>query len=131
MARFDGKVALVTGAAGGLGGATARRLASEGAQVVLTDVAAEAGEALAAEIGGSFLAHDVSDEQRWQEVTEAALGRTGRIDILVNGAGIEGDLANGKLATTYEHFRKVCAINLDGTFLGCMAVMPHMTEARG
>ncbi|HEX7710730.1 MAG TPA: SDR family oxidoreductase [Sphingomonadaceae bacterium] len=129
MARFDGKIALVTGAAGGLGGATARRLAGEGAKVVLTDVATEAGEALADEIGGEFLKHDVSDESRWKEVTEAALRHGGRIDILVNAAGIEGDLHNGKLATTYQHFRKVCAINLDGTFLGCMAVMPHMMEA--
>jgi NAD(P)-dependent dehydrogenase (short-subunit alcohol dehydrogenase family) len=129
VSRFDGKLALVTGAAGGLGGATARRLASEGAQVVLTDVSTQAGEALAAEIGAHFLAHDVSDERRWKEVADAALRHTGRIDVLVNAAGIEGDLGNGKLATTYEHFRQVCAVNLDGTFLGCMAVMPHMTEA--
>ncbi len=129
MERFDGKVALVTGAAGGLGGAAARRLASEGALVVLTDVAAEAGEMLADEIGGQFLTHDVTDERRWKTVTDETLRRCGRIDVLVNAAGIEGDLGNGKLATTYEHFRKVCAINLDGTFLGCMAVMPHMMEA--
>ncbi len=129
MARFDGKTALVTGGAGGLGGAAARRLASEGARVVLTDVAQEAGEALADEIGGGFLPHDVADETRWREVAEATLRKTGRIDILVNAAGVEGDLHNGGLATSYDHFRKVCAINLDGTFLGCMAVMPHMMEA--
>jgi NAD(P)-dependent dehydrogenase (short-subunit alcohol dehydrogenase family) len=71
----------------------------------------------------------VADEAGWRDVTAAALEQTGQIDILVNAAGIEGDLSNGKLATTYEHFRKVCAVNLDGTFLGCMAVMPHMMDA--
>lgn len=129
MSRLAGKVALVTGAAGGLGGATARRLASEGAKVVLTDVSRQAGEALADAIGAQFLEQDVSDERRWTEVTEETLRHNGRIDVLVNAAGIEGDLGNGKLATTYEHFRRVCAVNLDGTFLGCMAAMPHMMEA--
>jgi NAD(P)-dependent dehydrogenase (short-subunit alcohol dehydrogenase family) len=127
--RFAGKVALITGAAGGLGGATARRLASEGAKVVLTDVSRQAGEALADEIGAQFLEQDVSDERRWKDVADETLRLSGRIDVLVNAAGIEGDLANGKLATTYEHFRRVCAVNLDGTFLGCMAVMPHMMAA--
>lgn len=129
MARFSGKVAIVTGASGGLGSAAARRLASEGAHVFCTDVAADQGAALAQEIGGTFLQHDVSSEARWQEVASAALAYDGRIDVLVNAAGIEGDLHHGKLETSYADFRRVCSINLDGTFLGCMAVMPHMVEA--
>lgn len=126
MKRFEGKVALVTGAAGGLGGATARRLAEEGAQVFMTDLAD--GSALAAEIGGTFMTLDVSDEDAWARIVSQVLETAGRIDVLVNAAGIEGDLAHGKLQTSYADFRRVCSINLDGTFLGCMAVMPHMME---
>lgn len=126
-ARLQGKSAVVTGAAGGLGSAIARRLASEGVRVLLTDVAD--GSALAAEIGGLFQRHDVSQESEWASVTALALKEFGGIDILVNAAGIEGDLTQGGLATSYAEFRRVCAINLDGTFLGCMAVMPHMVEA--
>jgi len=130
MARFDDRVAIVTGAAGGLGSATARRLAREGATVVLTDVMEAAGEGLADEIGGRFIRHDVSDAEQWRRVAEATLDAAGRIDILVNAAGIEGDLTQGGLATSYEDYRKVLSINLDGTFLGCLAVMPHMMKQR-
>ena len=126
MSGFAGKVALVTGAAGGIGAATARRFARDGATLVLTDVVEEAGKDLAAETGGIFLRHDVSDPDGWQGVVDTALRPTGRIDILVNAAGIEGDLAQAGLATSYAEFRRVLAINLDGTFLGCTAVMPHM-----
>jgi len=130
MARFEGKVAIVTGAGGGLGGAAARLLASEGAKVLLTDIAEDAGERLADEMGGQFLVHDVSSPDAWEKVADKALGFTGRIDVLVNAAGIEGDLSQGGLSTSYEEFRRVLSINLDGTFLGCMAVMPHMMEHR-
>lgn len=130
MGRFTGKVALVTGAAGGLGGASARLFAEEGAQVVLTDVAAQAGQAIAQEIGGRFITHDVSDPAQWDGVVAETLGINGQIDVLVNAAGIEGDLGQGGLATSYAEFRRVLSINLDGTFLGCMAVMPHMMEQR-
>jgi len=129
MTRFENKVALITGGAGGLGGATAQRLAAEGAQVILTDLAEAAGEALAEEIGGRFLRHDVSSEADWNHVTDAALAVAGRIDVLVNAAGIEGDISEGGLATSYANYRRVLSVNLDGTFLGCMAVMPHMMDA--
>jgi NAD(P)-dependent dehydrogenase (short-subunit alcohol dehydrogenase family) len=93
--RVEGKVALVTGGASGLGAESARRLAREGAKVVLTDMAAEAGPAVADAIldaGGAaaFLPHDVTDEARWAEVVAWTLERFGRIDVLVNSAGIGG-----------------------------------------
>ena len=129
MTDFHGKTALITGAAGGIGAATARRLAADGATLVLTDVVEPAGKALAEELGATFLVQDVSDAERWPAVIEAALALTGRIDVLVNAAGIEGDLGQAGLATSYAEFRRVLSINLDGTFLGCTAVMPHMIAA--
>ena len=131
--RVDGKVALVTGGASGLGAESARRLAREGAAVVLTDLAAEAGQAVADEVlaaGGRamFLAQDVVDEARWDEVVAATLERFGRIDVLVNSAGI-AESGAPLLEATYEHWRRVLAINLDGTFLGMKAVAPAMTAA--
>jgi NAD(P)-dependent dehydrogenase (short-subunit alcohol dehydrogenase family) len=129
MSALAGKVAVITGAAGGIGAATARRLARDGATLVLTDVAAAAGKALAAETGATFLVQDVSDPEGWGAIVAAALGPTGHIDMLVNAAGIEGDLGQAGLATSYAEFRRVLAINLDGTFLGCTAVMPHMVAA--
>jgi NAD(P)-dependent dehydrogenase (short-subunit alcohol dehydrogenase family) len=128
MNDMQDKVAIVTGAAGGLGGATARHLAARGARLLVTDLAEAAGQALAREIGGEFLRHDVADPDQWQAVIAAAR-RLGRIDILVNAAGIEGDLAKGGLATDLAEWRRVMAVNLDGTFLGCRGVMPLMLEA--
>lgn len=129
MNNLSGKVAIVTGGAGGLGGATSRLLAARGAHVVITDVATAAGEALAKEIGGTFVRHDVADPAQWDLVVATALKVTGHIDILVNGAGIEGDFSKGGLATDLAEWRHVMSINLDGTFLGCRAVMPSMLAA--
>jgi NAD(P)-dependent dehydrogenase (short-subunit alcohol dehydrogenase family) len=130
--RVAGKVAVITGAASGLGAESARRLAREGASLVLTDLAAEAGEDLAEAISGTgaqaiFLTHDVTDEGRWAEVAQAALDRFGTIDILLNSAGVgEGEPL---LETTLESWRRVMAINADGTFLGMRAVAPAMVAA--
>jgi len=131
--RVHGKVALVTGGASGLGAETARRLAREGAAVVLTDLAAQAGRAVADEIaaaGGTaaFLPHDVTDEARWAEVVELVLSRFSRLDVLVNSAGI-GRGGQPILEATFEAWREIVAINLDGTFLGVKAVAPAMAAA--
>jgi NAD(P)-dependent dehydrogenase (short-subunit alcohol dehydrogenase family) len=131
--RVEGKVALVTGGASGLGAESSRRLAREGAKVVLTDRAEEAGQAVADEIaaaGGQaiFLAQDVTDEARWGEVVQAASERFGGLDVLVNSAGVSG--GTGPLLTaTYEAWRQVLAVNLDGTFLGMKAAAPVMAAA--
>ena len=130
MARVKDKVALITGGAGGLGGATARRMAEEGAHVVLADLADDAGQTLARELGGDFHHLDVTNEAQWARVAQAVSQAHGRIDILVNGAGIEGDFVNGSPETTsLEQWRKVLSVNLDGTFLGCKHVLPVMKRS--
>jgi len=131
--RVAGKVALITGGASGLGAESGRRLAREGASVVLTDLSAEAGQAVADEIiaaGGTavFLTQDVTDEARWAEVVQATLDRFGRIDVLVNSAGVASG-GQPILEATFESWRRITSINLDGTFLGVRAVAPAMAAA--
>lgn len=104
----------------------ARQFAAEGAHVVLTDVAAEVITALAAETGGTAFVHDVADEARWAQIISETLSARGRIDILVNAAGIEGNLRESGLDTSLGEWRRVMSVNLDGTFLGCRSVLPAM-----
>ena len=131
--RVDGKVALITGGASGLGAESGRRLAREGAKVMLTDLQADLGHAVAEEIaaaGGTaeFLQQDVTDEARWDEVVGATLDRFGKIDVLVNSAGI-GEGGQPILEATLEVWRRIVGINLEGTFLGVKAVAPTMVAA--
>jgi len=130
--RVAGKVVIITGAASGLGAESARRLAREGASLVLTDVASEAGNALAEAISSAgtpavFVTHDVTDEAQWDLVVKTAMDRFGKIDVLVNSAGI-GE-SEPLLETSLQHWRRVMSINADGTFLGVRAVGPAMTAA--
>ncbi len=132
--RVRGKVALITGAASGIGAETARALAREGARLVLTDRAREAGESVAAAIAGlgtevEFLEHDVAVEADWISVVAAAKARFGRIDVLVNNAGVGG--GTPLLESSLEQWRTVLAINLDGVFLGMRHVCPAMIETGG
>lgn len=129
--RLDGKVALITGAAGGIGAATAGRFASEGATVLLTDTREETLDAVARELGGraSWRAHDVTSERDWEGVAAWAADRHGRIDALVNNAGVF--LAAPLAETTAEDFRRVIDINVTGVFLGMRTLAPMMAEAGG
>ncbi|MDB5445242.1 MAG: oxidoreductase, short-chain dehydrogenase/reductase family [Phenylobacterium sp.] len=129
--RVEGKVAVVTGAAMGLGEAIARRLAAEGAQVVLTDVAEAEGRKVADDIGpaAAFLRHDVSSEAEWAAVGDAVLAAHGRIDILVNNAGIQ--IAAPIDEARFEDWRKVQSVNADGVFLGCRMAVRAMKPAGG
>lgn len=130
MARLNGKVAIVTGAARGMGAATARLFVQEGARVMLTDVLATEGAALAAELGDAarFHVHDVSDEAAWQSVLEATLAAWGQVDVLVNNAGVL--LFKTLQDMSRAEFDRVLAINLAGSFLGVKLVGAHML-ARG
>ena len=131
MARLDGKVAYVTGAASGLGRAIAERFVREGASVAIADINREAGEALARELGAAahFIEHDVTREEAWIDGLAAAARKFAQLDILVNNAGIAIIATIEK--TTLAQWRQVHAVNLDGVFLGCKHVLPHLREAGG
>lgn len=114
-ARLDGRVAIVTGAAHGLGRAIARSYAAEGAVVVLADIDAAAGEAGAAELGATFVRTDVSDRTSVQALVDAAVARHGRLDVMVANAGVTGGAPFLELGD--ELFDRVLAVNLRGVFL--------------
>jgi hypothetical protein len=121
MGRVEGKVALVTGAANGIGAACARMLAAEGARVAVTDIEDDAGRAVAAAIGGAaYLRLDVREVDDWRAAMDAVLARFGRLDVLVNNAGITGFEA-GYAPHDPEHaslddWRAVHRTNLDGVW---------------
>jgi 3-oxoacyl-[acyl-carrier protein] reductase len=124
---LNGQVAIVTGAATGIGEAIARRLAHEGATVVIADRNLSGAERVAAAIGGKAFSieTDVADVASILNAVESVIARTGRIDILVNNAGISGPAAP-IWEQTYEDWQRNIAINLTGVFVFCRAVVPHM-----
>jgi 3(or 17)beta-hydroxysteroid dehydrogenase len=131
MGRVSGKVAIVTGAASGMGKADAELLAREGAKVVLADLNETDGQAVAEAIGDSavFMRLDVTDEENWQAVIAQTVETFGRLDILVNNAGM---IALGTIVDTdLESWRKINAVNSDGVFLGCKHAIPAMAESGG
>ena len=131
MARLDGKVALITGAARGQGEAEARRFVAEGARVVLGDVLDDEGCRVAASLGerAVWARHDVASEASWAEFVETARRRFGRIDVLVNNAGILGIAPIASI--TLEQYMRVINVNQVGCLLGMRAVIPAMAEAGG
>jgi NAD(P)-dependent dehydrogenase (short-subunit alcohol dehydrogenase family) len=129
--RVEGKVALVTGGASGIGASCAERLAQEGAKVVLTDIQDHKGEEVAHALGGEavYLRHDVTDEDAWIGVIGEVKARFGRLDILVNNAGI--GLGAPILEMSLADFRRQTAVNLDGVFLGVKHAIPLMRQGGG
>jgi 3(or 17)beta-hydroxysteroid dehydrogenase len=131
MGRVANKVAIVTGAASGVGKEDALLLAREGARVVLTDLNEEAGRKIADEIGEAalFVKHDIAEEDDWKRVMTATLERFGSVDVLVNNAAI---LAMANIEdTTLELWQKVQRVNSDGYFLGCKYGLAAMKERGG
>lgn len=125
--RLAGKVCLITGGARGQGAAEAELFAAEGATVWLTDVQDTHGEALAARIGGTYRHLDVVDEAGWDALVDAIVARDGRIDVLINNAGIFR--SNRLIDTSLDEFERVMAVNCRGVFLGMRAVARIMREA--
>ncbi|MAI52732.1 MAG: 3-alpha-hydroxysteroid dehydrogenase [Gammaproteobacteria bacterium] len=124
MGRLDGKVALITGGARGQGEAEGQRFREEGAEVYLTDVLIEQGQAAAAAIGATFIEHDVTDSDAWSRAIERIEKEKGRLDVLVNNAGIFQ--MKGMVETERELWDRTIAINQTGVFLGLQAVAPVM-----
>ncbi|MDE2462993.1 MAG: glucose 1-dehydrogenase [Alphaproteobacteria bacterium] len=127
--RLQGKVAVVTGGASGIGAATARIFAREGAKVVVSDLQDAAGNAVAAEIGGIYMHHDVTQDKDWKNVMEQTRARFGRLDVLMNNAGI---FAGGSIEeVSLELWNRVLAVNLTGVMLGCQHAVAAMKENPG
>lgn len=130
MQRFEDRVAVITGGAGGIGRATAERLASEGATVVVADLDAEAGKALADELGGMFVVADVTSPEDNERIYAQTHEAYGRIDVAFHNAGISPPDDDSILETGLDAWRRVQDVNLTSVYLGCKAVLPYML-ARG
>jgi meso-butanediol dehydrogenase / (S,S)-butanediol dehydrogenase / diacetyl reductase len=133
MKRFEGKIALVTGAASGIGKATAERIASEGGSVACIDLnerVAETAKAIEGKGGAALaLTCDVSDEQQVADTVGQVIARFDRLDVLCNVAGILRSDYTHEL--TLENWNKILTVNLTGTFLMCRAAIPHLLKVKG
>ncbi len=138
--RLEGKVALISGGARGMGAAEARLFAREGASVVIGDVLEEEGRRVEAQIGEAggqalFLSLDVTSESDWSNAVAAAVSRFGKLDVLVNNAGVTGAGGGGGPVmveeTTVEVWDRIMDVNAKGVFLGTKAAIPEMRRAGG
>jgi 3(or 17)beta-hydroxysteroid dehydrogenase len=118
MLRLDGRVAIITGGSSGIGEACAERFAGEGAHVVVADIRVPRRQVSEANCEPSYFQLDVTDEAAWLELMSVVSSRWGRLDVLINAAGVSVD-ADTVEACTPESWRRTLEVNLDGTFLGC------------
>jgi NAD(P)-dependent dehydrogenase (short-subunit alcohol dehydrogenase family) len=129
--RLDGRVAVITGAASGIGLASARRLADEGAHVVCVDLSVDAGQAAADAVGGSFVRADVAAEDDVAALYAGVFERHGRIDVAFHNAGISPPEDDSILTTDLDAWRRVQEVNLTSVYLGCKHVIPYMQRQGG
>ncbi|MFB4297208.1 3-oxoacyl-ACP reductase [Actinomadura sp. NTSP31] len=128
MQRLEGRVAVVTGGASGIGLATARRFTEEGARVVVADVDETAGKSAAEELGGLFVKVDVTSEDEVQALYRTVQGAYGRIDVAFNNAGISPPDDDSILETGLDAWKRVQDVNLTSVYLCCKHVIPYMLE---
>ncbi|MGE0741985.1 MAG: SDR family oxidoreductase [Hyphomonadaceae bacterium] len=129
MARLDGKVILVTGAGSGIGRADVLQLVADGANIVAAEINEDAGRAVAQDSGAMFVRLDVRDEGAWRDTIGATIAAFGKLDAVVNNAGIT--MITDIETTSIEDFRAVNAVNVEGTFLGCKHAIAAMRERGG
>ena len=130
--RFSDRTAVVTGGGSGIGLATVRRLASEGARVVVADIDPEAGKAAADAVGGLFVQTDVTSPEQVEALFAAAVDTYGSVDVAFNNAGISPPDDDSILDTGLEAWQRVQEVNLTSVFLCCKAAIPHMQrQGRG
>jgi NAD(P)-dependent dehydrogenase (short-subunit alcohol dehydrogenase family) len=126
MNRLEGRVAVITGAGSGIGLATARRFAAEGAVVVAADLNHAAAKAAAEEVGGEAVTVDVADEEQVRELFDGVAERHGRVDIAFNNAGISPPEDDSILDTGIEAWERVMSVNATSVYYCCKYVLPHM-----
>ena len=128
MQRFEGRVAVITGGASGIGLASARRLASEGAKIVIADVADDAGKAAADEVGGLYVRTDVTEEEQVKALFQTTVDEFGSLDVAFNNAGISPPEDDSILTTGLEAWQRVQQVNLTSVYLCCKYAIPHMRK---
>ena len=126
--RLEGKVAVVTGGCSGIGLATVRRFAQEGARVVIGDLDDASGETVASEVGGAYVHCDVTDADQVEALFATAKQRFGSVDVAFNNAGISPPDDDSILTTGLDAWRRVQEVNLTSVYLCCKAALPHMLE---
>ncbi len=129
MNRLDGKVVFISGAARGIGGETAKLMSKAGARVAIGDVLDEVGRKHAKDIDGFYVHLDVTDEASWAAAMDATIKKYGKLDVLVNNAGIF--VGKGVEDASMEDWHRLVAVNLTGVVLGTRAALPYLKKTKG